>query len=202
MQLRLSALQPHVTWDTVPARNEAFPHLHQKHIPFTAITQLTELNTSSVSSSRVLPPHLSSPLSASSALPLLYKIASSSAYDAAVSSGLYHGNSKDTADGFIHLSTAQQLLWVSGKFTDEPQPLTLLTLKLDGEEPSQSVPGWRLLWESARGVRGREAELGFVNLFAHVYEPHTGIPAACIVKAEEIKRAEDGRSLLLPPVQQ
>jgi uncharacterized protein (DUF952 family) len=197
MQLRLSALQPHLTWDAVPARNEAFPHLHQQHIPFTAITQITELNTSSA---RVLPMHLTSPVSSPSALPLLYKIASTSAYDAALSSGSYHGNSKDTADGFIHLSTAEQLSWVSGKFTGESQPLTLLTLRLDGEKPSQSVPGWRLLWESARSVRGREAELGFVNLFAHVYDTQAGIPAACIVKAEEIRRAEGGQSLLLPPV--
>ena len=181
LQLPTSSLQPHLVWDWVPARSSHLPHYNQPHISLSLITQVTELPRASLSSSFVLPSFL--PI-----LPLLYKIASTSADHSAS----YQGNAKDAADNFIHTATAAQLPWVARKFQRDPDELCLLTLALGGGK----VEGWRILWEAAPSLRGKEAEVGFTNLFAHFYGVKVGLPSSCIARVQPLQRGEDGAVLL------
>ena len=187
MQLPTSSLSPHLVWDWVPARSSHLPHYHQPHIGLSLITQLTELPRTSPSSSFTLPPFLPS-------LPPLYKIASAQSLPAPA----YHGNAKDASDGFIHLATAAQLPWVARKFQRETDELCLLTLQLGGGQ----VEGWRILWETAPSLRGKEAEVGFVNLFAHFYGVEKGIPSSAVMQVQPLQRMTDGTPALpsLPPL--
>ena len=186
LQLPTAALEPHLTWDAVPKRPDSFPHYHAPHIPLALITQLSEVPRLSLSSPFTLPSHLPS-------LPLLYKIASAGSYAAARSSGAYHGNAKDAADGFVHLATAAQLAWVSHKFRSDTDDLVLMSVDLQ----RGGIEGHRVLWEAASSLRGKDAEMGFDNLFAHVYDVKRGIPAQCILRAQPIPRSADG-ALQLP----
>ena len=184
LQLPTSSLHPYLVWDWVPARSSHLPHYHQPHIALSLISQVTELPRASPSSSFVLPSFLPT-------LPLLYKIASTNA----VHSAAYRGNAKDAADGFIHLATAAQLPWVARKFQRDPDELCLLTLTLGGGK----VEGWRILWEAAPSLKGKEAEVGFPNLFAHFYGVEAGLPSSCIARMQPLQRGDDG-AVHLPPL--
>ena len=154
-QLNAAALWPHLRWEAVEARGGAlFPHYYQPHIQLAHVTQLTEMDTDGTGQ-HALNPYFEHPTLFSrqrelaSPLPLLFKILHMSAYTAAQQSGdgLYGGNDKDRADGFIHLSTLEQLHWVLQKFNasnDADDPLLLLSLRLQ-----YALGGYRLVWEAA-----------------------------------------------------
>lgn len=206
-QLNAAALWPHLRWEAVEARGGAlFPHYYQPYIALAHVTQLTEMDADGAGQHALNPYLVNAALltpqrSLASPLPPLYKIVHTSAYAAAQQSddGQYGGNAKDTADGFIHLSTLEQVHWVLQKFSgsdDALDPLLLLTLHLHG-----AVDGYRLLWEAARSLRAQPG-LGFVNLFCHVYgAAHERPPSIdvrrSVVRVDRLRRAADG-TLLLP----
>ena len=121
--------------------------------------------------------------------------------------GWYMGNDKDASDGFIHLSTLEQLEWVANKVRSDsnstsdsnnsptPPPLLLLTLALH-----RAGDGYRLLWEAANSLRN-QSSLDFVNLFCHVYgreKERASIDVRrCVVRVDRLERSADG-SIILP----
>ena len=201
MQLNAASLWPHLRWEVVEARDgQRFPHYYQPHVPLSHVTQLSEMCTDSHTGQHALNPYLAHSAfvtpnrTFASPLPPLYKIISAAAYGAAQSTGHYTGNDKDVSDGFIHLSTLEQLEWVSHKFTSTiDDPLLLLTLHLD-----RAVDGYRVVWEAANSLRNKQS--GFVNLFCHVHpagKEVAGIDVRrSVVRVDRLERAEDGKIIL------
>ena len=201
LQLNAASLWPQLRWEAVEARGgERFPHYYQPHIPLSCVTQITELCQDSHTNQHSLSPHLAHSafltpqLALASPLPPLYKIASTSAYLAAQSTGHYTGNDKDVADGFIHLATLDQLDWVALKFTATTDELLLLTLYVD-----RAVDGYRLLWEAAKSLRDKPCD--FVNLFCHIYpagkEQLSIDVRRCVARVDKLHRAANG-TIILP----
>ena len=82
---------------------------------------------------------------------LVYKICSGGDWDAAVRCGSYTGSSADRADGFIHLSTGDQMRETAARHFRGVDDLVLVAFAAD------DLAGLR--WEPSRGG----------DLFPHVY---------------------------------
>lgn len=95
---------------------------------------------------------------------LAYKIVDTAEWDAAVIRGAYAGSAVDLADGFIHLSTADQLEETARKHYAGRHDLTLLTVDL-------AKLGESVVWEPSRAGA----------LFPHIYGP---LPAHAVVRVE------------------
>jgi len=204
MQLNAATLWPHLRWEVVAARDgQRFPHYYQPYLPLRAVTQLSEMCADGLTGQHALNSYLAhsalltADRSSSSPMPPLYKIVTTADYTAAQSTGHYAGNDKDASDGFIHLSTLEQLAWVAAKFTStttNADTLLLLTLQVD-----RAIDGWRLVWEAANALRNSK-EVGFVNLFAHVYpvgKERASIDVwRCVVRVDRLERAADGTVIL------
>jgi uncharacterized protein (DUF952 family) len=95
---------------------------------------------------------------------LAYKIIDTAEWDVAVSLGTYAGSAVDLADGFIHLSTAEQLEETARKHFAGRRDLTLLTVDL-------AKLGESVVWEPSRAGA----------LFPHIYGP---LPAQAVIRAE------------------
>lgn len=83
-----------------------------------------------------------------------YKLADRAEWDVARPSGAYAGSVVDQADGFIHLSTAEQLAETARRHYRDRMDLVLATVDL-------TALGAALRWEPSRGGA----------LFPHLYAP-------------------------------
>ena len=102
----------------------------------------------------------------------VYKIASRSDWEAALTRGRYDGSADDVRDGFIHLSTAAQAAETARKdFAGRPD---LVLVRVESE-----ALGPALRWEPSRGGA----------LFPHLYAP---LPTALALEARDLRLGPDG----------
>ncbi len=85
---------------------------------------------------------------------LIYKIANSSEWEQACTSGTYVGSDDDRRDGFIHFSTKEQLAATYKKYFRSKTNLRLICIE-------DEKLGKDLKWEPSRGG----------DLFPHLYAP-------------------------------
>lgn len=85
---------------------------------------------------------------------LIYKILSRAEWAAARAVGRFEGSAVDLADGFIHLSAADQAQETAAKWFKDQADLVLLAVDAEGL-------GEALKWEASRGGA----------LFPHLYRP-------------------------------
>lgn len=83
-----------------------------------------------------------------------YKIIDAAEWREAVAEGVYAGSAVDLADGYIHLSTADQLDETARKHYAGRDNLVLLTVDLTALDDT-------IVWEASRGGA----------LFPHIYGP-------------------------------
>jgi uncharacterized protein (DUF952 family) len=100
---------------------------------------------------------------------------------AAKLSGSYPGSSQDAADGFIHFSTASQIVESAAKHRAGQTGLVLLSV------PARLL-GDALKWEPSRGG----------ELFPHLYGP---LPVDAVTAAEPLPLGPDGRHVFPPTIQ-
>lgn len=97
---------------------------------------------------------------------------------AAVPSGSYPGSSQDAADGFIHFSTAAQVVVSAAKHRAGQTGLVLLSVRAD-------ALGAALRWEASRGGA----------LFPHLYGP---LPVAAVTAVDPLPLGPGGRHVFPP----
>lgn len=85
---------------------------------------------------------------------LIYKILSRAEWDAAQAAGRFEGSAIDHADGFIHLSAADQAQETAAKWFKDQADLVLLGVEAE-------ALGEDLKWEASRGGAR----------FPHLYRP-------------------------------
>lgn len=107
----------------------------------------------------------------------VFKICRQDDWDEAVSHGLYRGSADDFRDGYIHLSTAEQLPGTAVKYFAGQPGLVLVAFQVERLGPS-------LRWEPSRGGQ----------LFPHLYAALAPADAAWL---RPLPLAHDGL-LLLP----
>ncbi len=106
----------------------------------------------------------------------IYKILSRAALAEAKAKGRFEGSAEDARDGFIHLSSADQLEATLAKHYAGQKDLVLVAVD------SESL-GERLQWEPSRGGA----------LFPHLYGP---LDLAAVNSIEELPLGQDGRHRL------
>jgi uncharacterized protein (DUF952 family) len=94
-------------------------------------------------------------------------------WDAARPAGRYPGSSQDARDGFIHFSTAAQVVESAAKHRAGQDGLLLLTVDADRL-------GDTLRWEPSRGGQ----------LFPHLYGP---LPVDAVLRVDPLPLGPDGR---------
>ncbi|MFA7429053.1 MAG: DUF952 domain-containing protein [Rhodospirillaceae bacterium] len=102
----------------------------------------------------------------------LYRLLPAADWRQAVADGAYRGAAHDAADGFIHLSTADQVEETAAKHYGGVPDLMVLTVdsaRLDGE----------VKWEPSRGGK----------LFPHLYGT---VPLEAVLGAELVATDRDG----------
>ena len=109
---------------------------------------------------------------------LIFKIVHTQEWQGARAAGAYDGSPKDQADGFLHFSTAEQLLGTLQKWYAGAHDLLLVAVEAD-------ALGAALKWEPSRGG----------ELFPHLYAP---LPLAAVRWQGDIKRDPNG-AFVLPP---
>ena len=104
---------------------------------------------------------------------LIYHMCKCEEWQAAA--GAYGGSSQDRADGFIHFSTAGQIVESAAKHRAGQDGLLLLTVNAD-------VLGDALKWEESRG--GAK--------FPHLYGD---LPVATALRVDELPLGADGKHI-------
>jgi uncharacterized protein (DUF952 family) len=105
-----------------------------------------------------------------------YKILSSNDWRRMVAEGRYQGSIVDLADGYIHMSTADQLAETARRHYAGQADLMLLTINL-------ALLDEALVWEPSRGGA----------LFPHIYGP---LPIAATRAARALSVTADGRMIV------
>lgn len=105
-----------------------------------------------------------------------FKILSRADWRAAVAEGRYDGSAVDLADGYIHLSAADQLAVTAAKYYAGQTDLMLVEVDL-------TILGDALIWEPSRGGA----------LFPHIYGP---LPVAATRAARALSVTADGRMIV------
>lgn len=103
---------------------------------------------------------------------LIYHMCRRDEWAAAQRTGIYRGSSQDAADGFIHFSTATQIVASAAKHRAGQSDLMLI-------EVEAAKLGPALRWEASRGGK----------LFPHLYGP---LPIGSVKRMAELP-LEDGR---------
>ena len=108
-----------------------------------------------------------------------YKILAAEEWRAALAEGRYEGSAVDLADGYIHMSTGEQLVETARRHYAGRTDLVLLTVDLGrfGDE---------LIWEPSRGG----------DLFPHLYAP---LPATAVAATRVFEVADDGAMIFKDP---
>jgi uncharacterized protein (DUF952 family) len=109
---------------------------------------------------------------------LIFHMCRREEWDAVHASAVYAGSSQDVADGFIHLSTAEQIVESATKHRAGQSDLVLIAV-----DPDEL--GARLKWEPSR--RGQ--------LFPHVYG---GLPVTAVRWVRDLPLGADGRHSFPP----
>lgn len=97
---------------------------------------------------------------------LIYHMCRADEWRRAVAEGSYAGSSQDKADGFIHFSTAAQIVESADKHRAGQTGLVLLTV-------DPTALGSALRWEPSRHGQ----------LFPHLYSP---LPVAAVVSVDDL----------------
>lgn len=103
----------------------------------------------------------------------IYHMCKRAEWEAARSSGTYRGSSQDAADGFIHFSTAEQIIESAAKHRTGQRDLVLI-------EVEAGALGDALRWEASRGGQ----------LFPHLYGT---LPAGAVRRVAPLPLGPDGR---------
>lgn len=106
----------------------------------------------------------------------VYKICFRAAWEAAVRNGVFPGSADDIRDGYIHLSTADQLTKTAARHFSGLEDLMLIAVDADRL-------GTALKWEASRGG----------VLFPHLYAP---LPVEAALSVVALKLGADGRHVL------
>ena len=106
---------------------------------------------------------------------IVFHICTKNEWKAAKADGIYKGSTQDIADGFIHCSTAEQLIKSAAKHRAGQRGLVLLSVETDSLSEV-------LRWEPSR----EEA------LFPHLYGP---LPLAAVIRVDGLAVGSDGRHL-------
>ena len=109
---------------------------------------------------------------------IIYHMCRAEEWAQAVPSGSYPGSSQDAADGFIHFSTAAQVVESAAKHRAGQSGLVLLTV-------DAARLGPELRWEPSRGGQ----------LFPHLYGP---LPTAAVLRVDPLPLGPDGRHVFPP----
>lgn len=104
---------------------------------------------------------------------IIYHMCRRQEWEAAQAAGCYAGSSQDAADGFIHFSTAAQVVESAAKHRAGQSGLVLLAV--DGDRL-----GAALKWEPSRGGQ----------MFPHVYG---ALPLDAVVRVADLPLDGDGR---------
>ncbi len=108
----------------------------------------------------------------------IYHICRRTEWAAAEADGSYHGSSQDKSDGFIHFSTASQVVASAAKHRAGQSGLVLLTV-------DPALLGDALRWEASRaGAR-----------FPHLYG---ALPLRAVRRVEALPLGADGRHVFPP----
>jgi uncharacterized protein (DUF952 family) len=105
-------------------------------------------------------------------LALVYKIVAADEWTRAQESGVFEGSTVDRADGFIHFSTAAQVVETAARHFSGQDNLLLVAVE-------EKDLGGKLVHEISRGGA----------LFPHLYAP---LPIALARSAFPLKRRADG----------
>jgi uncharacterized protein (DUF952 family) len=108
----------------------------------------------------------------------IYHLADRGAWQAAQSVGAYAGTAQDQVDGFLHFSTAAQVIESAAKHRKGVKNLVLLAV-------DAALLGPKLCWEPARGGQ----------LFPHLYGT---LPAALVHAVHELPLGADGQHRFPP----
>lgn len=103
---------------------------------------------------------------------LIYKLCHAPEWADAQAQGCYAGSAKDREDGFIHFSTAEQLVGTLAKYYSGVDSLLLIAVDAGG------------LGEALRYEPSRDGAL-----FPHLYAP---LPLAAVVWSKPIARQPNG----------
>ncbi|MBA2125521.1 DUF952 domain-containing protein [Hyphomicrobium methylovorum] len=106
---------------------------------------------------------------------IVYKIARASEWNAAAAAGLFLGSPDDVRDGFIHLSSKEQLQGTLDKHFSGQNDLVLIAFEEQSLAPE-------LKWEASRGGA----------LFPHYYG---ALPISKALWHRPLKRGRDGIEL-------
>lgn len=104
---------------------------------------------------------------------IIYHMCRRQEWDAAQAAGSYAGSSQDAADGFIHFSTAAQVVESAAKHRAGQTGLVLLAVEV-------ARLGEALKWEPSRGGQ----------LFPHLYG---ALPLDAVVRVADLPLGGDGR---------
>ncbi|MBR9971840.1 DUF952 domain-containing protein [Magnetospirillum sulfuroxidans] len=108
----------------------------------------------------------------------LYHMCRADEWQAAQNSGFYLGSSQDAADGFMHFSTASQIVESAAKHRAGQTGLLLLAVDAD-------ALGAALKWEVSRGGQ----------LFPHLY---AALPVSAARWAKPLPLGADGHHIFPP----
>ena len=111
---------------------------------------------------------------------LIFKICHHDEWKAAERAGRYDGTAKDREDGFLHFSTADQLIGTLEKWYAGADDLVLVAVDAD-------ALGEPLAWEPSRDGA----------LFPHLYAT---LPLSAVTWTGEIGRETEGRFVLPSPL--
>jgi len=109
---------------------------------------------------------------------IIYHMCRADEWQAAQSSGFYLGSSQDVADGFMHFSTAPQIVESAAKHRAGQTGLLLLAVDADALGPA-------LKWEASRGGQ----------LFPHLY---AALPISAARWAKPLPLGADGHHIFPP----
>jgi uncharacterized protein (DUF952 family) len=104
---------------------------------------------------------------------LIYHMCRAEEWRLALPTGRYSGSSQDAADGFIHFSTAAQIVESAAKHRAGQRGLVLLAV-------DPAALGDALRWEASRGGA----------LFPHLYG---ALPCAAVRRVDDLPLGADGR---------
>ena len=107
---------------------------------------------------------------------MIYHMCRAEEWTTAKAAGIYHGSSQDLADGFIHCSTADQIVESARKHRSGQAGLVLITV-------DAALMSERLHWEPSRGG----------DFFPHLYGRLT---MQHVSAHTPLSRGADGRSVL------
>jgi uncharacterized protein (DUF952 family) len=108
----------------------------------------------------------------------IYHMCRAEEWRAAQARGQYDGSSQDQADGFIHFSTAEQIVESAARHRAGQSELVLLAV-----DPARL--GAALKWEPSRGGA----------LFPHLYGP---LQLDAVLKVDDLPLGADGRHVFPP----